>query len=190
VSSFEVTVLEFTTSSLAPNLVPTFPRPLTYTYLPRSIGPQIAETLLKQIYGSADECTTCMDDIHSRCRRSGEGKRVQCSSTSCGACEHSSGVVTIEFVNSCLDSSVGLCSSLFFDLVADILVASFYLTYIGVHLTGIWLESCWWVTPACRKRSCGCPSIAVVPDKFFGTLREVEVHPGLYQMCLFQNSQV
>ncbi|KAH8962078.1 hypothetical protein BDL97_05G083200 [Sphagnum fallax] len=39
------------------------------------------------------------------------GERVLCSSTSCGACEHSSGVVTIEFVNSCLDSSVGLCFS-------------------------------------------------------------------------------
>ncbi|CAK9227497.1 unnamed protein product [Sphagnum jensenii] len=39
------------------------------------------------------------------------GERVLCSSTSCGACEHSSGVVTIEFVNSCLDSSAGLCFS-------------------------------------------------------------------------------
>jgi hypothetical protein len=33
---------------------------------------------------------------------------VLCSSTSCGACEHSSGAVTIESVNSCLDSSVRL----------------------------------------------------------------------------------
>lgn len=110
-SSLAVTVLEFTTLSLAPNLVPTFPRPLTYTYLPRSIDPQIAETLLKRIHGGADECTTYMDDIHPRGCRSGEGERVLCSRTSCGACEHSSGVVTIEFVNSCLDSSVELCFS-------------------------------------------------------------------------------
>jgi hypothetical protein len=62
-----------------PTSFPRFPRPLTSTYLPRSIGPQIAETLLKRIHGGADECATYMDDIHALGCRSIEWERGFCA---------------------------------------------------------------------------------------------------------------
>ncbi len=98
--------------SLAPNLVPTFSTSTDF-YLPSAFNwPADCGNFIKANTWRRG----WMRDIYgwyssTRVSVGGMGERVLCSSTSCGACEHSSGVVTIEFVNSCSDSSVGLCFS-------------------------------------------------------------------------------